>query len=112
ACNARRAELPGPLRPPPAYAARFGAQSILGMPFVLGPQDDLDVVLLDGAPVTLDLGDALATYVLFVHAAEDVVTSYRDGFADGRTNGLNLGDLVSEYHVEHVDGASTAVAIR
>lgn len=105
AYNRRRRDLPDVLRPPARFVDARGPQTIRGMPFVFGEADVADVVLLDGEEVTIELGDARATYVLFVHAVEDIATNYRDGLADDQITGWDLGQPVSEYALEHDDGS-------
>lgn len=109
--NARRKDLPEALRPPPRFAACSGVQAIRGMPFAFGEADGANVVLLDGDDLSVELGDALATYVLFVHAVEDIATNYLDGLADGQVDGCELGQLVSEYELEYGDGSVARVPI-
>ncbi len=109
--NARRVDLPIGLRPPTRFAAARGLQTIRGMPFAFGEADVADVVLLDGDEVSIELDDAQATYVLLVHVAEDTVTAYLDGLADDRVTGWDLGELVSEYLLEHGDGSVTRTPI-
>ena len=89
----------------------FGGQTIRGMPFAFGQPDASDVLLLDGDGVSVELGDVRATYLVFVHVAEDRVTTYRDGLADDEVTGWDLGELVSEYELEYLDGAIARVPI-
>ena len=81
------------------------------MPFAFGALNGPDVVLLDGGEVTVELGDVRAAYVLFVHVAEDTVTAYQEGLADDQVTGWDLGELVSEYVLEHDDGSVTRASI-
>lgn len=111
AFNARRADLPEGLRPPARFADADGLQTVRGMPFLFGAADGADVVLLRGEDVVVELGGACATYVLFVHVVEDRVTTYEDGLADGLVTGWDLGDLVSEYELERVDGSVARVPV-
>jgi hypothetical protein len=105
AANARRDSLPDSLRAPVAFAAVHGERAIRGVPFLFGGPEGPEVVLLDGDEAVVELGGARASYVLFLHAVEDVVTEYRQGFADPQVDGLGLGELVSEYALEYEDGA-------
>lgn len=111
ALNASRVDLPERLRTPSVYARCLGSQTIRGMPFAFGDADGANVVLLDGDPVAIDLGGARATYVLFVHAVEDEPTDYPGNVAVGEYDGNGLGQLVSEYELEHADGSTTSVPI-
>src|SRR5690242_12196072 len=71
AVNARRTDLPERLRTPGAFVESSGQQVIRGIPFLFAEADSANVVLLDQEAVSIDLGGAHATYVLFVHAVED-----------------------------------------
>jgi hypothetical protein len=95
--NARRVDLPEGLRAPARFVDACGSQTIRGMPFAFGGREGPDVVLLEGDEVSIELGGVRATYVLFVHVVENVVTKYLDGVADDRVTGMDLGELVSEY---------------
>src|SRR5262249_9012344 len=62
-----RAALPPGLRASEGLELE-GAQTILGIPFAFAaPGAQRDVILLDGAPLTIDLAGATASYVLLVH---------------------------------------------
>jgi hypothetical protein len=108
--NARRDELPDELRPPLGDGF-FGARVIGGKPFAFGPAEGNNVVFLDQASVEIDVGAALATYVLFVHAVADVTTSYLTGFADSATDGNSLGGAVSDYTLQYEGGATASTPI-
>jgi hypothetical protein len=110
--NARRDRLPQELLTAETFEGAAGLQVIRGIPFQFGGLEGENVVLLDGDPVTIDPGGACASYALFVHAAESRVASYQEGFADDQVNGLELGDLVSEYVIDHADGIQSRVPIR
>ncbi|MEZ4663641.1 MAG: CehA/McbA family metallohydrolase [Caldilineaceae bacterium] len=69
------------------------------------------MILLEDAPVTLPLGNQLATYVLFLHVVEDRVSTYQEGFADFAVDGNELGDLVSEYAIEYADDTQHSTPI-
>lgn len=111
AFNARRAELPDALSTPVHHATAHGTQTIRGMPFAFGAPDAPDVLLLDSDPATIDVNGTRATYVLFVHAVEDIATNYLDGFADDQVDGYELGETVSDYVLEYEDGTRTSVPI-
>ncbi len=97
AFNARRAELPSALRTPAYLVSSFGAQQFRGMPFLLGDESALNVIHLRDQPVAVTAGDVTATYFFFLHAAEDIVTNYLDGFADTWVDGNELGAPISDY---------------
>ena len=78
AFNERRDGLPDRLACPSRYAELSGLQVIRGMPFLFGSDGRPNVALLDRESVRIDLGGALATYVLVVHVVEDA--------ADGRAS--------------------------
>jgi hypothetical protein len=107
----RRKDLPEMLRTPTRFASRSGVQVIRGIPFALGEADRANVALLDRENVSVELGEARATYVLFVHAVEDIPTNYLDGLADSQIDGCALGELVSEYELEYDDSTVTRVPI-
>ncbi len=114
--NAQRAQLPEPLRTPASILERLcGAPTnpavFSGIPFALGEGDAKAVILLDTEPVTVDLGDAQATYILFLHAVADRVTNYQDGFADYALDGNELGEQVSAYILEYDDGTTHETTI-
>jgi hypothetical protein len=109
--NARRADLPDVLRTPTRLADAYGIEAIRGMPFAFGGPDGPDVLLLDGHEISIELGSGRATYVLFLHAVEDVATNYLDGLADSQIDGCELGDLVSEYELEYGDGSVAQVPV-
>jgi hypothetical protein len=110
--NARRTELPEPMRVPTPLAERTGATAFNGIPFMLGEAEGPAVILLDAEPVTVELEDGLATYIVFLHAVADRVTNYLDGFADFAQDGNELGGHVSSYVFEYEDGSRHETAIR
>src|SRR3989442_3729484 len=79
--NRRRSELPEVLRPA-AVDTFFGDRTIRGIPFSFGPPDAYNAVLLDGDRLRLELAGAKASYLIFVHCAEDIATDYLDELAD------------------------------
>ena len=110
--NARRAELPEPLRVPSLVEDTTGSTAFNGIPFLLGESEGPAVILLDAEPVTVELEDGLATYIVFLHAVADRVTNYLDGFADFAQDGNELGGHVSSYVFEYEDGSRHETAIR
>jgi hypothetical protein len=109
--NCDRQTLSGDLRPPADANLISGTQTYLGMPFACGGANEPNVILLDKAPVTVDLGGRTATYLLFLHIVEDRVTNYLPGFADFAVDGNELGQLVSDYTLEYADGNTTSTPI-
>jgi hypothetical protein len=109
--NARRDMLPSTLSLAPDTIYGFGAQSFLGIPFLMGPSDGENVILLDKEEIRIDLGSLRATYLMFLHAVEDRRTKYLEGFADDATTGHELGDLVSEYSLEYDDGPAEIIPV-
>ena len=109
--NARRTELPEPMRVPTPLAERTGATAFNGIPFMLGEAEGPAVILLDAEPVTVDLSGAHATYIVFLHAVADRATNYLDGFADDALDGNELGEHVSSYIFEYEDSARHETAI-
>jgi hypothetical protein len=111
--NARRRDLPEQLATPKPFGDRYGLQVIRGIPFDFGRQGELDVMLLDAAPLAVELDGRVASFVLVVHVAEDIETNYLDGFADradrsvtlNPADGFELGNLVSRYELEYEDGS-------
>lgn len=121
AANWRREHLPEELATPEPFGDRYGLQVIRGIPFDFGRQDKPDVMLLDADPISVELGGASASYVLFVHAAANVDTNYLDGFADRAaaadvspifSDGYELGSLVSQYELEYEDGSICEMPVR
>lgn len=109
--NLDRSALDQPLRPPPDIAQRFGETAFLGIPFRLGPANQRNVILLDQNPVTIDVGNVTATYLIFAHAVVDRVSNYQAGFADYSIDGNELGDYVADYALEYADGERHATPI-
>jgi len=103
--NRDRSTLPAELRPPKEMGDLTGAQVYRGIPFVLGAESGPNVILLDDAPLSIDLGGAQASYLLFLHAVVDRPTNYQDNFADTDVDGNELGDHVADYSLEYADGA-------
>ena len=110
--NSQRSELPERLRTPAAFADRYGQQTIRGIPFLFGGAHAANVVLLEEEPISIDIGGAKATYVLFVHAVEDARDMRRLTFAENEADGYRLGTLSSAYELEYQTGASVSVPIR
>jgi len=111
AFNLQRADLPGELRTPRRFANLYGAQTIRGMPFSFGPADHANVVLLDDEAVSIGFDGATATYVLFVHTAEDAAEGAGRAWARDDADGDRLGGLVSEYVLAYEDGSSKSASI-
>ena len=110
AYNARRSDLAPELAPPDRFGACHGLEVIRGVPFDFGSTDAPDVVLLDDSPVSIELHDRVASYLVFVHAVQDRPTNYLPGFADSTVDGLELGDHVSDYVVSYADGGEAGCA--
>ena len=117
--NADRRQLPDSLWPPPHVAAAFGDQTFHGIPFAMGDPDRPNVILLDQDPVTIDLPDQTATYILFLHVVENRQPTLLDDLADfagninkgGDNQGNELGQLVSDYTLSYADGTTAAKPI-
>jgi hypothetical protein len=110
AFNLRRTDLPEPLRPPVDDRA-FGERVIRGIPFSFGSADGPDVIFLDSQNVRVELPAVTATYVIFVHVAQDMPTNYLAGFADAQVDGNPIGDAVSEYSLLYADGSTEATQV-
>ncbi|MBX2997267.1 MAG: CehA/McbA family metallohydrolase [Caldilineaceae bacterium] len=108
--NADRAALGSTFAPPDLFG--YGAQTIQGIAFDLGQPGLPNVILLDQEPISLDLGELRASYLIFLHAVEDRVTNYLDGLADFATDGNLIGPHVADYQIEFTDGESVTVPIR
>ena len=108
--NVDRQQL-GELFAPPDVPG-YGEQTLQGIPFNLGQPQRNNVLLLADKPVTLDLDGLRATYLIFLHAVEDRVTNYLDGFADFAVDGNELGHHVSDYVLEYADGETATTPIR
>lgn len=108
--NVRRSDLPEALRTPTRFIDAHGTQTIRGMPFAFGAAGRPNVVLLDRAPIAIELDPADATYVVFAHVAEDVSTDDA-GPAPARVDGSVTGGVVAEYTLEYDDGSQRAVPI-
>ena len=109
--NARRADLPEPLRVPTPLEDRAGATAFNGIPFALGETEGPAVILLDADPVPIELEGAHATYIVFLHAVADRATNYLEGFADDALDGNELGEHVSSYIFEYEDSGRRETAI-
>ena len=110
AFNARRDELPAALRPP-SDDELFGAQILSGMPFACGHREALNAILVDSNAIEIELRGVLASYLIFLHVAENVTTNYAPDFADQAVDGNSLGAVVSEYVLIYADGGHTAKPI-
>ena len=109
--NAQREELPETLRLVRDQEYIFEATAFRGIPFAQGQPNRRNAILLDEAPVTVPLGNQLATYILFLHVVEDRVSTYQEGFADFAVDGNELGDLVSKYALEYADDTQHSTPI-
>ena len=97
----------------------FGKQTFGGIPFRLGIEDQLNIILLDKDAVTIELENISATYILFAHATENKVESVPldlgilagDKSSGYELNGNQLGDRVSEYQLVYSDGTSETIPI-
>lgn len=99
------------LRAPRDLGDLTGQQSFAGIPFALGQPGEKNVILLEKQTVSIELGNATATYLLFLHAVEDRVTNYLAGLADFAVDGNELGDLVADYTLEYEDGTTETAPI-
>src|SRR5437899_8673169 len=108
--NRRRSELPEVLRPAAADNL-FGDRTIRGIPFWFGPADAYNAVLLDGGCARLELAAVKASYLIFVHCAEDIATDYLDELADSAVDGNAIGGVVSDYTLFYGDGSSSATPV-
>ncbi len=115
AYNRDRQTLSGALEPPAGMGELVGNAQFQGMPFLLGQPGEANVILLDSEvnsrDVVIELGNQLATYLLFLHAVEDRVSNYQSGLADFAVDGNELGDLVADYTIEYEDGSSEITPI-
>lgn len=109
--NVPRSDLASDLATPDRFGAFHGLKVIRGVPFDFGSADRPDVVLLDDSPVSIELHDRAASYLVFVHVVENRPTNYLPGFADGTVDGLELGDHVSDYTIEYTDGTESVVPV-
>ena len=78
---------------------------------MFGPEEGDNVVLLDRDAVRVELGEAGATYIVFVHAAADAPTRYLEKFADSAFDGNTIGGVVSEYSLIYADGSRESAPI-
>ena len=110
AFNADRRHLNGSLKPVDEEVLPFGLAPFQGIPFELGLPEQPNLILLDNDEIVIDVGEARATYILFLHAVEDRRVGYAEGLEDFAgtvlmdAQGNELGDLVSQYSLEYSDG--------
>jgi hypothetical protein len=101
----------------------FGEQSLRGIPFRLGEAGQPNVILLDPArsvpDVRIEFEPVLATYIVVMHAVEDVPRSLPETFGPigaipgaGDNMGNALGNHVSDYVLRYADGTEAEAAIR
>jgi hypothetical protein len=81
------------------------------MPFLFGDADGANVVLLDSEEVSVDLGGARASYLLFVHVVEDATDVHVAGWARDEAHGDRLGGVVAEYELAYSDGSTRSTPI-
>ena len=105
AFNARREALPASLRLADSAHHGFGRQVYRGIPFDLGQPEADNVLLLDQAPVSLAVDDLCATYLVFLHQAEDYPAYDQGELAHAGRTGNELGHRVSDYALEYLDGS-------
>jgi hypothetical protein len=83
----------------------LGQQTFHGIPFSLGLRGQNNVIALDQEPIEIETNSIYVTYFIFLHAVEDRVTNYLDGFADFEKDGNELGQHVSDYTLVYTDGS-------
>jgi hypothetical protein len=108
--NTRRGDIPRPLRPPEETSSS-GTAFCAGSRSRFGPADGPNAILVETAPVRVDLVGARPTYLVFVHTVADIRTTYRPGLADTDNDGRTLGGRVSEYVLHYADGTAASVPI-
>ena len=89
----------------------YGRHAFRGIPFEMGQAERANVLLLTDQPVTIELDDVKATYLLFLHVVEDRITDYAAGFADFGVDGNELGQHVSDYELHYADGSRVATPV-
>ncbi|MBX3050195.1 MAG: CehA/McbA family metallohydrolase [Caldilineaceae bacterium] len=103
--NWDRESLPSPATTPGGHGLLRGSQSFSGIPFELAQESAQEnVIWLDASEVALPLHNNHATWLIFLHAAEDRPTNYLDDFADSDVDGNELGEHVADYTLEYADG--------
>ncbi len=106
AYNWDRELLPSTQETPAGHGPLRGSQSFSGIPFALAQEGAQENVLwLDASEAAIPLHDSRATWLIFLHAAEDKPTNYRRDFADSDVDGNELGDHVADYILEYADGS-------
>lgn len=111
AYNVDSQTLTGALQSPTDATLVTGTKQYHGIPFMCGGSNEPNVILLDQSPITLELGDQKATYVLFLHIVEDRITNYQADLADFAIDGNELGHLVADYTLEYADGSKVTTPI-
>ena len=111
AFNLRRSELPTRLNTPSGFAAFEGRHVIRGMPFAFGDMNAANVLLLSDEAVSIDVGGAYATYLLFVHVVEDAADIGAFAFGNDERDGYGLGRPVSAYELAYNDGSRLSTSI-
>ncbi len=128
AFNADRARLDGGLQAASDggldWSAReaFGEQRFRGIPFALGEADRPNVIVLEGGAdageVRVEIAPLAATYLVFLHAVEDIPRELPDTFGEigpapgaGDNKGNALGRHVSDYVLLYGDGSSAETPV-
>ena len=124
AFTADRATLEGGLQPRTKGIAdwspreAFGERAFHGIPFVMGEAGQPNVILLDGAEARVDVSPVRATYLIFLHAVEDLARVTPPGFGEigqlpggSGNDGNALGQHVSDYVLCYEDGSEAATPI-
>ncbi len=106
--NAERESLPETLRCRQPAEWSFGAQSLRGMPFLLGQPGAANVIYLDQAEVAVPLGGVSASYLVFLHAVEDQRSPETPPWTN---DGNPAGDSVSDYVIDYADGTTAVTPI-
>ncbi len=93
-----------------------GSRTLRGILFELGWPERPNVILLDQEPVHIALDPIQATFVLFLHTVADQQSALPEDLADSLGSllptGNELGETVSEYCLEYVDGSVATAAIQ
>ena len=108
--NVDRAELEEALQITRA-AAWAGTQSFQGIPFSMGNPGRPNVLLLDQKAISIEVDGIQASYVLFLHAAENRITNYSEELANFAADGNELGQAVSDYTLEFAGGSRATIPI-
>jgi hypothetical protein len=125
AFNADRAQLTGGLAPRSdgvadwSLSGAFDEQTFRGISFQLGQSGQPNVILLDGGEVRVEFAPLRASYLLFLHAVEDLPRAIPADFGEigslpgaGANDGNALGGHVSDYVLVYDDGTEAETPIR